>query len=77
MSDIETIEAAVERRGRGQRGPDKAPRRSTALSVRNIIEAAGAAGFDRCTIDSDGKITVEKGNPSGANQQITTDSGDP
>ena len=67
MSDIETtIEAADERPGRGRRKGqgDSKPRRSAGLSARNIIKAAGAAGFNRLTIDSDGKITVEKGIPA-------------
>ena len=64
MTDIETIEAA-ERSGPGRpKGKgDAKPRRSAGLSARNIIKAAGAAGFNRLTIDTDGKITVEMGNP--------------
>ena len=64
MTDIETIEAA-ERPGRGRRKGqgDATPRRSAAWSPRAIIRAAKAAGYGRVSLDADGKITVEMGNP--------------
>jgi hypothetical protein len=54
----------TEPRYRGQRGPDRGPRRlRPKFSANQAIEAAGKAGFDkvRMTIDSDGKITLEMG----------------
>jgi hypothetical protein len=65
MTDADRIEAAAEDppRRRGQRGPDRAPRRPAGMSTSSIIRAAKKAGFGRLTIDTDGKITVEMGNP--------------
>lgn len=63
MSEIETIEATDEPRRRGQRGPDKVPRRPAKFRPQDAIQAAGKAGYGkvRMTVDSDGKITLEMG----------------
>ena len=54
---------AEERRRKGQRGPDKAPRKPPKFRPQDAIKAAGQAGFAklRLTLDSDGKMTLEMG----------------
>jgi len=61
MSNADAIEPAEKRR-RGERGRDKAPRRGR-LALSDAIKAASRAGFGRVrmTVDNDGKITLDMG----------------
>ena len=63
MNTTDTDTEVEERRRKGQRGPDKAPRKPPKFRPQDAIKAAGQAGFAklRLTLDSDGKMTLEMG----------------
>ena len=69
MSDDDTAKPP---RRRGQRGPDRGPRLNAKISARSIFQAASQAGqkVRRVSVDTDGRITVEMGNP-----ELPSDSG--
>lgn len=58
MAEADTIDGT---HGRPQGALDRVRRRRHGFKPHDLLEAAGQAGFNKMTIDLDGKITLEKG----------------